>query len=120
MNSHAPLNVSNAIVTALEAAKIDYVFLVPGKMVYPLLAAIARSPSIRGIVCVHETSSAFMADGYARGSRKFGVCLAISGPGTMNFVPGMAAANADRIPVLYLGAAWRRAQKEKAHFRMLR
>jgi acetolactate synthase-1/2/3 large subunit len=43
-----------------------------------------------------------MADGYARASRKFGVCLGISGPGTMNFVPGMAAANADRIPVLYI------------------
>ncbi|MBB2984705.1 acetolactate synthase-1/2/3 large subunit [Paraburkholderia tropica] len=97
------MKVSNAIVSALEAAKIGHVFLVPGKMIYPLLDAIARSPSVRGIVCAHETGSAFMADGYARGSRKFGVCLAISGPGTMNFVPGMAAANADRIPVLYLG-----------------
>jgi acetolactate synthase-1/2/3 large subunit len=103
MESHAPLNVSNAVVAALEAAKIDHVFLVPGKMIYPLLEAIARSPSIRGIVCAHETGAAFMADGYARSSRKFGVCMAISGPGTMNFVPGMAAANADRIPVLYIG-----------------
>lgn len=103
MESHAPLNVSNAVVTALEAAKIDHIFLVPGKMIYPLLQAIAWSPSIRGIVCAHETGSAFMADGYARGSRKFGVCMAISGPGTMNFVPGMAAAKADRIPVLYIG-----------------
>nr|WP_260400669.1 thiamine pyrophosphate-binding protein [Paraburkholderia bannensis] len=97
------MKVSNAVVAALEAAKIDHVFLVPGKMIYPLLDAIARSQSVRGIVCAHETGSAFMADGYARGSRKFGVCMAISGPGTMNFVPGMAAANADRIPVLYIG-----------------
>jgi acetolactate synthase-1/2/3 large subunit len=103
MESHAPLKVSNAVVTALEAAKIDHIFLVPGKMIYPLLDAIAGSPSIRGIVCAHETGSAFMADGYARGGRRFGVCMAISGPGTMNFVPGMAAANVDRIPVLYIG-----------------
>ena len=82
--------------------RIGHVFLVPGKMIYPLLDAIDKSPSIHGVVAAHETGSAFMADGYARASRKFGVCLAISGPGTMNLVPGMAAACADRIPVLYL------------------
>ncbi|WP_309568792.1 thiamine pyrophosphate-binding protein [Paraburkholderia sp. BL6669N2] len=102
MESRAPLNVSKSVVKSLEAAKIDHVFLVPGKMIYPLLDAIDKSPSIRGIVCAHETSSAFMADGYARASRKFGVCVGISGPGTMNFVPGMAAAHADRIPMLYI------------------
>lgn len=102
MKSHAPFNVSKAIIKSLEAAKIDHVFLVPGKMVYPLLDAIDQSPSMRGIVCAHETGSAFMADGYARASRKFGVVVGISGPGTMNFVPAMAAAHADRIPVLYL------------------
>jgi acetolactate synthase-1/2/3 large subunit len=102
MESHARLNVSTTVVRSLEVAKIDHVFLVPGKMIYPLLDAIDKSPSIRGIVCAHETSSAFMADGYARASRKFGVCVGISGPGTMNFVPGMAAAHADRIPMLYI------------------
>ncbi|CAG9234765.1 Thiamine pyrophosphate-binding protein [Paraburkholderia caribensis] len=100
--SHAPVNVSNAVVKSLESAKIEHVFLVPGKLVYPLLDAIDESPSIRAIVAAHETGSAFMADGYARASRKFGVCLGISGPGTMNFVPGMAAAQADGIPVLYV------------------
>jgi acetolactate synthase I/II/III large subunit len=102
MESHALANVSTTVVKSLEVANIDHVFLVPGKMIYPLLDAIDKSPSIRGIVCAHETSSAFMADGYARASRKFGVCVGISGPGTMNFVPGMAAAHADRIPMLYI------------------
>ncbi|WP_429556668.1 thiamine pyrophosphate-binding protein [Paraburkholderia youngii] len=87
---------------SLEVANIDHVFLVPGKLIYPLLEAIDESPTIRAIVGAHETGSAFMADGYARASRKFGVCVGISGPGTMNFVPGMAAAQADRIPVLYI------------------
>lgn len=102
MNSHALSNVSTTVVKSLELANIDHVFIVPGKMIYPLLDAIGNSPSIRGIICAHETGSAFMADGYARASRKFGVCVAISGPGTMNFVPGMAAAQADRIPLLYI------------------
>lgn len=102
MESNAPLNVSKLVVKSLESAGIDHVFLVPGKLIYPLLDAIDDSPSIRGIVGAHETGSAFMADGYARASRKFGVCAGISGPGTMNFVPGMAAAHADRIPMLYI------------------
>lgn len=102
MGSPAPLNVSKTVVKSLESAKIDHVFLVPGKLIYPLLDAIDESLAIRGIVGAHETGSAFMADGYARASRKFGVCIGISGPGTMNFVPGMAAAHADRIPILYI------------------
>lgn len=105
MRSPAPLNVSKMVVKSLESAGIDHVFLVPGKLIYPLLDAIDDSPSIRGIVGAHETGSAFMADGYARASRKFGVCAGISGPGTMNFVPGMAAAQADRIPMLYVAGA---------------
>ncbi|NUY04253.1 thiamine pyrophosphate-binding protein [Paraburkholderia youngii] len=102
MGSHASLNVSKTVVKSLEVTNIDHVFLVPGKLIYPLLKAIDESPTIRAIVGAHETGSAFMADGYARASRKFGVCVGISGPGTMNFVPGMAAAQADRIPVLYI------------------
>lgn len=101
-NLSAPPNVSNAVVTSLESAQIDHVFLVSGKLIYPLLQAIDESPSIRAIMAAHETGGAFMAEGYARASRKFGVCIGIAGPGTMNFVPAMAAAHADCIPMLYI------------------
>ncbi|MEX3966606.1 thiamine pyrophosphate-binding protein [Paraburkholderia sp. EG286B] len=116
MRSSAPLNVSKMVVKSLESAGIDHVFLVPGKLIYPLLAAIDDSPSIRGIVGAHETGSAFMADGYARASRKFGVCAGISGPGTMNFVPGMAAAQADQIPMLYIAGGIASSAEGKGAF----
>ncbi|MEM5400257.1 thiamine pyrophosphate-binding protein [Paraburkholderia unamae] len=116
MKSSAPLNVSKMVVKSLESAGIDHVFLVPGKLIYPLLDAIHDSPSIRGIVGAHETGSAFMADGYARASRKFGVCAGISGPGTMNFVPGMAAAQADRIPMLYIAGGISSSAEGKGAF----
>lgn len=116
MRSSAPPNVSKVVVKSLESAGIDHVFLVPGKLIYPLLAAIDDSPSIRGIVGAHETGSAFMADGYARASRKFGVCAGISGPGTMNFVPGMAAAHADRIPMLYIAGGISSSAEGKGAF----
>ncbi|MFI8416862.1 thiamine pyrophosphate-binding protein [Serratia sp. NPDC078593] len=97
----ADKNNADVIIQTLEARGIQHIFLVPGKLVYPLIKSIERS-AIAGIVGAHETACGFMADGYARASRKFGVCLGISGPGTMNFLPAMAAAQADKIPVLYL------------------
>ncbi|MGA9617523.1 MAG: thiamine pyrophosphate-binding protein, partial [Serratia proteamaculans] len=92
---------ADVIIQSLEARGIQHIFLVPGKLVYPLIKSIEHS-AITGIVGAHETACGFMADGYARANRKFGVCLGISGPGTMNFLPAMAAAQADKIPVLYL------------------
>jgi acetolactate synthase-1/2/3 large subunit len=116
MESPVQPNVSKHVLKSLETAGIDHVFLVPGKLLYPLLDAIAESPTIRGVVAAHETGSAFMADGYARASRKFGVCMAISGPGTMNFLPGMAAAQSDRIPVLYISGGVSSSAEGKGAF----
>lgn len=44
-----------------------------------------------------------MADGYARASNKFGVCMGIGGPGISNMVTAIASAHADRSPVLLIG-----------------
>ncbi|MHA7846127.1 thiamine pyrophosphate-binding protein [Serratia sp. D1N4] len=97
----AEKNNADVIIEGLASRGIQHIFLVPGKLVYPLIKSIDHS-TITGIVGAHETACGFMADGYARASRRFGVCLGISGPGTMNFLPAMAAAQADKIPVLYL------------------
>ncbi len=94
-------NNADVIIQTLAERGIQHIFLVPGKLIYPLIKSIDGS-SIAGIVAAHETACGFMADGYARASGNFGVCLGISGPGTMNFLPAMAAAQADKIPVMYL------------------
>lgn len=95
------LNFAEDLINQLYNKQISHIFLVPGKLIYPIIKALEKS-SIIGIMGAHETACGFMADGYARGNRNFGVCLGISGPGTMNFIPAMAAARADRIPVLYI------------------
>ena len=41
-----------------------------------------------------------MADGYARASRKPGVCFATSGPGATNLITGIATAAADSSPII--------------------
>ena len=55
---------------------------------------------IRHILVRHEQLAAHMADGYARVSRRPGVCLATSGPGATNLVTGIATAYMDSIPIV--------------------
>ncbi|BBQ66371.1 hypothetical protein WP3W18C02_11900 [Klebsiella quasipneumoniae] len=43
-----------------------------------------------------------MAEGYARVSSAFGVCLVIGGPGVTNTLTGIASAYTDNFPVLLL------------------
>lgn len=90
---------SDILVKKIHKQGVEYIFLVPGKMIYPLAHAIDRS-DIKEIVAAHETACGYMADGYARASNKFGVCLGISGPGAMNFLPAVAAAKGDSVPLL--------------------
>jgi thiamine pyrophosphate-dependent acetolactate synthase large subunit-like protein len=60
---------------------------------------------IRGIDVRHEQAAAMMAHGYARVSNKPGVCMACSGPGTLNFGTGLATALVDCVPVVALGGS---------------
>ncbi len=90
------------LLSAVAAEGVDHVFLVPGGLLDPFLPDLAETEGIRPIVAGHESGAAYMADGYARASGKFGVCLAIGGPGVTNVVTAAASARADASPVLYV------------------
>jgi acetolactate synthase-1/2/3 large subunit len=90
------------ILDALAAEEIDHLFMVPGGLVDPFLPALGRQSFIRPIVAAQEGGAAYMADGYARASGKFGVALCIGGPGLGNTVTPIAAAATDGSPVLLL------------------
>lgn len=87
---------------ALAAEGVDHVFLVPGGLVDPFLPDLADCPGVTPIVAAHEAGAAYMADGYARASGRFGACLAIGGPGVTNMVTAAASARADASPVLFV------------------
>jgi acetolactate synthase-1/2/3 large subunit len=87
---------------ALAAEGVDHVFLVPGGLVDPFLPDLAAQSGVRPIVAAHEAGAAYMADGYARASGRFGACLAIGGPGVTNVVTAAASARADASPVLFV------------------
>ncbi len=90
------------ILDALVTEGIDHLFMVPGGLVDPFLPALGRQASIRPIVAAQEGGAAYMADGYARASGKFGAALCIGGPGLGNTVTPIAAAATDGSPVLLL------------------
>jgi acetolactate synthase-1/2/3 large subunit len=90
------------ILRSLVADGIDHVFMVPGGLIDPFLPALGRVLDITPIVAAQEGGAAYMADGYARASGKFGACLCIGGPGLTNTVTALSAALSDQSPVLAL------------------
>ena len=90
------------VLDALIREGLDHLFMVPGGLVDPFLPALARHPGLKPIVAAHEGGAAYMADGYARASGRFGVALGIGGPGLCNMMTAVAAAKTDSSPVLIL------------------
>src|SRR5262245_20537104 len=93
---------SDFILNALVQESLTHLFLVPGGLVDPFLPALARHPQLQPIVAAHEGGAAYMADGYARASGRFGAVLGIGGPGLCNMATAVAAAKTDASPVLVL------------------
>jgi acetolactate synthase-1/2/3 large subunit len=95
------IKVSELIVKYLEMLGAEYVFGIPGAHILPVYDALYNS-RIKSVLAKHEQGAAFMAGGYARLSRKAGVCIATAGPGATNLVTGLANAYMDCLPVLAL------------------
>lgn len=95
----APFTGAHAVVRALEAQGVEYVFGYPGGAIMPVYDALTGS-SLKHVLVRHEQGAALAADGYARVSGKPGVCLATSGPGATNLVTGVANAFLDSVPMI--------------------
>ncbi|HHV82576.1 MULTISPECIES: biosynthetic-type acetolactate synthase large subunit [Tepidanaerobacter] len=90
---------AEALVKSLEIEEVEYIFGYPGGAILPVYDALKDS-SIRHILTRCEQGAAHAASGYARVSRKVGVCMATSGPGATNLVTGIATAYMDSIPIV--------------------
>jgi acetolactate synthase-1/2/3 large subunit len=86
----------------LVAEGATVVFGVPGGLLHPFFEGVEHHPDLRLVVTKHEEGAAFMADGYARTSRKLAVCAGTSGPGSTNLLTGVSCAFADGVPMLVL------------------
>src|SRR5688572_22176296 len=89
------------LVAVLQDWGVDTVFGLPGDGINGIMEALRkRHESIRFVQVRHEEAAAFMACGYAKFTRRLGVCLATSGPGGLHLLNGLYDAKLDRQPVL--------------------
>lgn len=92
---------SEILVKHLLVEGVKYIFGYPGGAIMPIYDALHRySEHIFHILTRHEQGAIHSAQGYARVSRKIGICLSTSGPGATNFITGLADAFTDNTSVL--------------------
>ncbi len=78
---------------------IEKVFGVPGSMIMPIWQYISNAELI---LCGHEQEAAYVATGYIKMSHKPALVLSIGSPGVTNAVSGIAAANIDSVPLIFI------------------
>ena len=85
----------------LEAHGVRHVFGLCGDTTLPFYDALYRlDHNIDHILTRDERSAAYMADGYARVTKRVGVCEGPSGGGATYILPGLVEANESSIPIL--------------------
>jgi pyruvate dehydrogenase (quinone) len=93
--------VADLLVDRLIEWGVDTVFSLPGDGINGIFESLRRRQDrIRLIQVRHEEAAAFAACGYAKFSRRLGVCLATSGPGGLHLMNGLYDAKCDGQPVL--------------------
>ncbi len=97
------MNTADFLVKFLEDNGVEYIFGLPGEQVLPLYEAIRKS-SIEHVLVRHEQVAVGAADGYARCTGNYGVCIATAGPGALNMVMSTATAYKDNVPLIVITA----------------
>lgn len=94
-----------ALLDSLVRHGVKHMFGYPGGAVLPIYDELFRWETkglISHILVRHEQAAAHAADAYARSTGRTGICLATSGPGATNLVSGIATAQMDSVPVIFI------------------
>jgi thiamine pyrophosphate-dependent acetolactate synthase large subunit-like protein len=89
------------VVEALQNARVEVCFGLPGVHNLPLWSAL-RESDIRLIGVRHEQAAVYAADGYARATGRVGVALVTTGPGAANTLGALGEAWASGSPVVVI------------------
>lgn len=103
------LTTGEYLVRLLESYGVELIFGIPGVHTVELYRGLPAT-KIRHVTPRHEQGAGFMADGYARVTRKPGVCFIVTGPGMTNIATAMGQAYADSVPMLVISAVNARDQ----------
>jgi acetolactate synthase I/II/III large subunit len=104
----APKRVADILVQALIDMGVDHFFGVIGGPISPVFDAILMNPLATVVQSRQESGAAFAAMGYHRTSGRVPCVLVTAGPGATNLITGVAAADAERTPMVILAGdvAW--------------
>lgn len=93
-----------AVVECIRRHGVRHVFNVPGESYLAVLDALYDAPGIKVITNRQEGGACYMAEAYAKATRKVGVCFVTRGPGATNASIGVHCAAQDSTPlVLFVG-----------------
>lgn len=101
------LDGGDLLVKCLLKEGITHIFgIVGGELlrIYDAIERWGREEGIDTVMVRHEQAGGHMADAWARATGEIGVCMGTAGPGVTHMVPAVAAAWADSIPILVIGA----------------
>ena len=96
------MNGAHMLVRSLRQLGVEHIFGLPGDTGMAFYDALYDEPGITHVMTRDERSASFMADVYARFSRRLGVSEGPSGGGALYIVPGVAEAQGSAIPVMCL------------------
>ncbi len=92
---------AEALMHALVQNGVEVLFGYPGGAIMPVYDALYDfQDHVRHVLVRHEQGAVHAAEGYARVSKKTGVCLTTSGPGATNLVTGITDAMMDSVPLV--------------------
>jgi acetolactate synthase-1/2/3 large subunit len=94
------MRVADYLLSAIRDQGVSHCFIDLGGLNDAFMPALAGTRGVRTVVAAFEGGAAYMATGFARASGGLGVCFGIGGPGVLNMATALAAAKADRTPVL--------------------
>ena len=107
MSKQRKLDGGDLVIECLLREDVTTIFGVVGGELLRIYDAIERWGREKGIETVmvrHEQAGGHMADAWARATGDAGICLGTAGPGVTHLVPAIAAAWADSIPLIVIGA----------------
>ena len=94
------MNLAESLLHALRAHGARQIFGIPGDFALPFFGAVEESGILPLHILSHEPSVGFAADAASRAGQSLGVAAVTYGAGALNMVNAVAAAYAERSPVV--------------------
>lgn len=110
-STNPTIRVADYIMSAVAAAGVKHVFLLPGGGAMHLVDALGLNPELEFVANHHEQASVIAAEAYGRIAENLGVALVTTGPGATNAITGVAGAWIESSPLLVLSGQVKRADR---------